>query len=251
MGRDYPCSHRRAAAAIVDSPMVDSQRSSSLLDDARRRSSCCLGRPTLLVWDSGSRGDGEGEPMIATTNRNALDSGWRVRAIRRCAAALGLLALCCASGAKAGSLSAGKRAFERHDYVRAASLLFAEAERGSPVAQTYLGYMYQYGLGVPQDYVRATSWLHQAAEQGEPTGQFLLGLLFDKGYGVPQDWVQAEVWLNLAAAHAGARQQEYYARVRDAVAQKLTLNQLAETQRRASAWTPTVSQTPAPLAARY
>jgi hypothetical protein len=120
------------------------------------------------------------------------------------------------------------RAFARHDY--AASLLLVEADRGSPVAQTYLGYLYQYGLGVPRDYVVAASWLHQAAEQGEPTGQFLLGLLFDKGYGVPQDWVEAEIWLNLAAAHVGGRQQEYFGRVRDSVAQKLTLDQLAEAQ---------------------
>ena len=189
--------------------------------------------------------------MIATTNRNAHDSGWRVHAIRRFAAALGLLALCCASSAKADAVSAGKRAFARHDYVRAASLLLLEAERGSPVAQTYLGYMYQYGLGVPRDYVLATSWLHQAAEQGEPTAQFLLGLLFDKGYGVPQDWVQAEVWLSLAAARAGAKQQDYFARVRDAVAQKLTLDQLAEAQRRASAWAPIASRSWGPLTARY
>jgi uncharacterized protein len=189
--------------------------------------------------------------MMGTTNRNAHDGGCLAQATRRLAFALTLAALCCGSGAKADSISAGKRAFERHDYVRAASLLLLEAERGSPVAQTYLGYMYQYGLGVPQDYVVATSWLHQAAEQGEPTGQFLLGLLFDKGYGVPQDWVQAEVWLSLAAAHAGAKQQDYFGRVRDAVAQKLTLNQVAEAQRRASAWAPIASLSLGPLPARY
>jgi hypothetical protein len=165
--------------------------------------------------------------------------------------ALGLFALCFASSAQADSARAGKRAFARHDYVHAASLLLVEAERGSPVAQTYLGYLYQYGLGVPRDYVVAASWLHQAAEQGEPTGQFLLGLLFDKGYGVPQDWVEAEIWLDLAAARVGGRQEEYFGRVRDAVAQKLTLDQLAEAQRRASAWAPIVSLGPAPIAARY
>ena len=185
------------------------------------------------------------------TNRNAADGGWLVSASRRITFTVALAALCFASDAKADGLSAGKRAFARHDYVRAASLLLLEAERGSPVAQTYLGYMYQYGLGVPRDYVLATSWLHQGAEQGEPTGQFLLGLLFDKGYGVPLDWVEAEVWLNLAAAHAGPKQQDYYARVRDAVAQKLTLNQLAEAQRRASAWAPIASRTFEPFAARY
>ena len=186
-----------------------------------------------------------------TTNRNEPDGGWLVSASRRIAFTVALAALCFASDAKADGLSAGKRAFARHDYVRAASLLVVEAERGSPVAQTYLGYMYQYGLGVPQDYVLAMSWLHQAAEQGEPTGQFLLGLLFDKGYGVPQDWVQAEVWLNLAAAHAAVRQQDYFGRVRDAVAQKLTLNQVAEAQRRASAWAPIASLNMGPLPARY
>ena len=186
------------------------------------------------------------------TNRNAHDGGWLVRASRRLAFALALAALCLASGAKADALSSGKRAFLRHDYVRAASLLAVEAARGSPVAQTYLGYMYQYGLGVPKDYVLATSWLHQAAQQGEPTGQFLLGLLFDKGFGVPQDWVAAEVWLILAAAHAGGtRQQEYFGRVRDGVAQKLTLNQLADAQRQASAWAPIAGRNFGPFSARY
>jgi uncharacterized protein len=188
---------------------------------------------------------------MTTTDRNARHGGRPVRPIRSLAFAVALGALSVAPGARADTLSAGKQAFARHDYVRAASLLLVEAERGSPVAQTYLGYMYQYGLGVPRDYVLATSWLHQAAEQGEPTGQFLLGLLFDKGYGVPVDWVEAEVWLNLAAAHAAPKQQDYFARVRDAVAQKLTLNQLAEAQRRAAAWAPIVGPIPAPFAARY
>lgn len=179
---------------------------------------------------------------MMTMARNARGGRWGTRGLLGLAFAMALAALCPASGAKAGPLDAAKRAFARHDYVRAAPLFFGEAERGSPVAQTYLGYMYRYGLGVPRDYVLATTWLHQAAEQGEPTGQFLLGLMFDKGYGVPVDWVEAEVWLNLAAAHAAPGQQDYFARVRDGVAQKLTLNQLAETQRRASAW--------APLAAR-
>jgi uncharacterized protein len=185
--------------------------------------------------------------MVAT-NRN--ERGRRAGAGRRLVLALTLAGLCLASGAKADALSAGKQAFLRHDYVRAAQLLAVEAEQGSPVAQTYLGYMYQYGLGVPRDYVLASTWLHQAAQQGEPTGQFLLGLLFDKGFGVPQDWVAAEIWLNLAAAHADGRQQEYFSRIRDAIARKLTLNQLAEAQREASLWAPIPSGGLGPLSAK-
>lgn len=177
-----------------------------------------------------------------------------VRHIRRRAAygvsAL-LLSACVADlqPACANSRTAGEQAYARHDYTRAAQLLLPEAELGRPVAQTYLGYMYENGLGVPRDYAIAASWLNQAAEQGEPTAQFLLGLLFDKGYGVPQDWVQAEVWLNLAASQASREEQDYWARVRDAVARKLTLNQLAQAQRRAFEWAPVISQRP--LATRY
>jgi TPR repeat protein len=141
------------------------------------------------------------------------------------------------SAAAVDALRAGELAYKRQDYVRAAPLLLAAAERGSPIAQTYLGYMYQNGFGVPRDYAAAAGWLAQAAQQGEPTAQFLLGLLYDKGFGVPQDWVQAEVLLNLAASQANGARRDYWVRIRDAVAQKLTLDQLAEAQQRAYAAT--------------
>ena len=168
-----------------------------------------------------------------------------------------VLLACLGSGARADALSAGANAYAHRDYVRAAPLLLVAAERGSPQAQTYLGYMYQYGLGVPQNYFAAAGWLSEAAQQGEPTAQFMLGLLFDKGFGVPQDWVQAEVWLILAAGQAPAAQRDYWERVRNAVAEKLTLDQLAEAQKRAFVWSPipfhaSPTRAPsAPLSARY
>ena len=189
--------------------------------------------------------------MVATAYRIAPEGGQRAGAIRCLASALALVVLCLASSAKADTLSAGLRAYARHDYVRAAPLLLVEAERGVPIAETYIGYMYQNGLGVPRDYVVAANWLDQAAQQGAPTAQFLLGLLFDKGYGVPQDWVQAEVWLNLAASQARGKEREYWARVRDAVAQKLTLDQLSEAQQRAFAWAPIAIRRVGPISGRY
>src|SRR5271165_5405073 len=164
---------------------------------------------------------------------------------------VGLGALTPDLSAEANTLTAGERAYARHDYVGAAPLLLAEADRGSAIAQTYIGYMYQNGLGVPRNYEVAAGWLNEAAHQGTPTAQFLLGLLFDKGYGVPQDWVQAEVWLNLAASQASGRQRDYWARIRDAVADKLTLDQLAEAQRRALAWVPVASTGAPSVSARY
>jgi uncharacterized protein len=171
--------------------------------------------------------------------------------LARVAASLLLAAFCMASSARADALGEGMRAFARKDYVRAAPLLLVAAERGSCTAQTYLGYMRQYGLGVTRDYVIAASWFHQASVQGEPTAQFLLGLLYDKGFGVPKDWVEAEVWLNLAAAHADQGHRDYWTRVRDSVAQKLTLDQLAEANLRASAWAPIPFETAATVPVRY
>ena len=174
--------------------------------------------------------------MIARASRAA--GVCRLSSLCIVACGLAFAALCFASEARAGSVNAGMRAYARHDYARAAPLLLPEAARGSAVAQTYIGYMYQHGLGVPQNYQAAAGWFNEAAQQGEPTAQFFLGLLFDKGYGVPEDWVQAEVWLNLAASQANERQRDYWVRIRDAVAQKLTLDQLAEARRRAYLWAP-------------
>jgi TPR repeat protein len=62
--------------------------------------------------------------------------------------------------------------------------------------------------------------------------------MYDKGQGVRQDAVLAHKWLILAAAHAGQRQREYYARLRDAVASKMSSAQIALAQQLALEWTP-------------
>ena len=69
-----------------------------------------------------------------------------------------------------------------------------------PSAQTYLGFMFETGRGVPQNYTDAAMWYRRAAEQGDSLAQYSLGLLYDRGFGVPQDIVEAAKWLNLATA---------------------------------------------------
>lgn len=140
-------------------------------------------------------------------------------------------------GAAAQPRTAGEQAYARADYVRAARLLLPEAQDGRAAAQTYLGYMYAKGLGVPQDFALAAKWLTLAADQGMPAAQYLLGCLYDRGQGVKHDFVMAEIWLDLAAAHAEPRDREFWEGMRDAVAGKMTQAELAEAQRRAGAWT--------------
>src|SRR5215813_2786741 len=62
-------------------------------------------------------------------------------------------------------------AYARGDYVAAARRLEPLAAAGYARAQALLGFLYEYGRGVPQDYVGAAAWYTRAAEQGEPAAQ--------------------------------------------------------------------------------
>jgi TPR repeat protein len=147
-----------------------------------------------------------------------------------------VLALATAGPACADPLAAGRAALTRGDYNLAARLLPPLAERGNARAQAMLGFMYATGQGVPQAYEAATYWYRLAAEQGDTTAQYLLGLMYDKGQGVPLDEVAAYKWLNLAAARAPKRMRENYARLRNAVASKMSRGQITEGQWRALQW---------------
>ena len=119
-----------------------------------------------------------------------------------------------------------------------AATLFAAAERGEPRAQTQVGFMYETGRGLPQDYMAAVYWYRRAADQGYPRAMHQLGMMYDKGQGVAEDYVSAHKWLNLAAAGAEENEREYFLRIRNAVAQKMTVAQQTEAQWLARNWRP-------------
>jgi TPR repeat protein len=96
--------------------------------------------------------------------------------------------------------------------------------------------MYEHGLGAPQAYDVAFQLYTGSAEQGDPTGQYLLGLMYDKGHGAVRDDVLAYKWLDLAAAAAPVRERERYLKIRDAVASKMSEDQVVEGQRLAVNW---------------
>jgi TPR repeat protein len=140
--------------------------------------------------------------------------------------------------AQSASMVEGRAPVGRSDYVGAARRIIPLAQRGDAHAQAMLGFMYANGHGVPQSYDVAVDWYLQAAEQGEPTGQYLLGLMYDKGFGVTQNVILAYKWLNLAAAHAPRQNREYYLRLRDAVASKMTRAQIEAGQQLAVDFVP-------------
>lgn len=139
--------------------------------------------------------------------------------------------------AHADALARGTAAYSRGDYVRAARELSPLAERGNAKALGLLGFLYEHGFGEPQDYNVAADFYARGAVQGNPFAQAMLGLMYDKGHGVPEDFILAYKWLNLAAARTQGREQQNFARLRDAVASKMSKDEIAEGQRLALNWT--------------
>ena len=116
------------------------------------------------------------------------------------------------------------------------------ADQGDAVAQFYLGVMYNEGRGVPQDYAEAAKWYKLAAEQGDALAQYNLGLSYAKGEtgaGDP-DNVSAYMWFNIAAASFAATDPRRSTAMssRDAVAAKMTPEEIVEAQKRAREWRP-------------
>ena len=154
-------------------------------------------------------------------------------------AALLPLLVFAAGGAQAQSFGQGVSAFNRQDYSLASRIFIPLAERGQPAAQTYLGFLFETGRGVPQNYTEAAMWYRRAAEQGDSLAQYSLGLHYDHGQGVPRDIVEASKWLNLSTAAAPRPAREARARIRDAVTTKMTRGEIAQSRLRALEWAPT------------
>jgi uncharacterized protein len=158
--------------------------------------------------------------------------------IRRSLSMTLLVTLAGVATARADALARGTSAYYRGDYNRATRELEPLARRGNAEALALLGFLYENGFGEPQAYPAAADLYAQAAARGDPFGQAMLGLMYDKGHGVPQNFVLAYKWLDLATAHATGRQRDVFARLRDALASKMSTNEIVEGQRLALDWTP-------------
>jgi hypothetical protein len=95
-------------------------------------------------------------------------------------------------------------AYDRADYRTALKVWQAQAEQGDAAAQTYVGEIYEKGLGVPPDYEAAARWYRRAADAGYPRAAINLGSLYERGLGVPRDPVQALSWYRKGAGSGSA-----------------------------------------------
>ena len=184
--------------------------------------------------------------------------------------ALVLSIVCLAAPPARADIKAGENAYHRGDYATALREWQPLAKQGDAVAQYHLGLLYangqgvpkddaqarqwyekaavqdhveaqvnlgmlfDYGRGGPQDFKMAVRWYLRSANQGNELAQRKLGLLYERGDGVQQDFVQAYMWYKLGAA-SGVKAGIV---LRDALAIRMTSDQLLEAQKLAREWRP-------------
>ncbi len=153
-----------------------------------------------------------------------LAEGWR---LKTSAASIAVVfALSC--GAIIGASASARAA------PHSIAATIARAEHGDPAAR--LGWLFSTGRGVAQNYAEAAKWFYRAATHGNADAQFALGMAYNKGQGVPRDYVLSYLWLNLSAAHAVGSDHDFRAAIRDAIASKMTPQQLLTAQQLALKW---------------
>lgn len=90
-------------------------------------------------------------------------------------------------------------AFDRADYATALKIWLPIATGGDAEAQTYVGEIFEKGLGIQPDYAAAAMWYQKAAAQNFSRAQINLGNLYEKGLGVPMDKATALNWYRRAS----------------------------------------------------
>lgn len=120
-------------------------------------------------------------------------------------------------------------AHDRANFTTALKVWLPLAQSGDLKAQTYVGEIYEKGLGTKPDYRKAASWYQKAANKGYARAQMSLGSLYERGVGVSRDNTTA---LNLYrdASGLGERHVEFVS-IAQRKARAAQSNQLAQTQR--------------------
>ena len=90
-------------------------------------------------------------------------------------------------------------AYDRANYATALQVWLPQAEQGDPKAQTYVGEIYEKGLGRAPDPATAAAWYQKAADQGFSRAQSNLAYLYEQGLGVEKDPLKALNFYRLSA----------------------------------------------------
>jgi hypothetical protein len=140
-----------------------------------------------------------------------------------------VLALTIATHAQAALLK-GREAYLKGDFATALKELTPPAEQGEPLAQYYLGRMYQFGLGVPKDVARGVELLGRAAEGGNKDAQYYYGIALALGEGTRKDLTEGLKWMYIAVLMGNRQAEEGLRKLR------MPREVFAEAQKAAAKW---------------
>lgn len=131
----------------------------------------------------------------------------------------------------------------QRDYGKAMHWFRLAADQGDAEAQNSVGTLYDNGKGVPKDYQEAAKWFRLAAHQGHVLARRNLGWMYEKGQGFKKDYVLSYMWQYLAERARTPQKGKSgngdgRCRLCDAVATKMTPEQVAHAQALAQKWRP-------------
>ncbi len=127
-------------------------------------------------------------------------------------------------------------AYQTAVYAEARAEWEEQAAQGDMQSQRQLGVMYLLGQGLDPDYEMALEWFNKAAAQGEDIAQYQLGFIYAQGKGVDPDNVQAHMWYSLSAKQGNANARIHL----DELTAQMTAAEIADAQKMADDWTPTL-----------
>lgn len=122
--------------------------------------------------------------------------------------------------------------------ARAAELYEEATEAGVSAAMVNLAVLYMYGSGVRQNLRRAIGLYQRAAELEDMSAFQALSIAYEYGYGVPQNFILAHAYANVGAVVAPNAARPRLMHQRDAVARRMTPDQIAIAQNLALTWKP-------------
>jgi TPR repeat protein len=156
----------------------------------------------------------------------------------RCSQALAAVFFLVLGGKAAlADTAAGLAYMKRGAYFRAMVEFQDPAKAGDPIAQSNLGAIYYYGLGVPADFTQSAYWYHAAAMKGNIDAQLGLAILYTTGQGVPPNFSIAHMWLTIAEnAMPPSPDRARVAADMKALASKMSPGEIAQSKSLLEAW---------------
>jgi len=103
----------------------------------------------------------------------------------------------------------GVAAMQTGDYAKALDAWQKAADGGDARSQYSIGYLHQFGLGVPRDFDKAKEWYEKAAAQNNADALYSLGLLYENGHAGRKDLAEAMSYYRRATATGPHADAEY------------------------------------------